>query len=227
MNFEKQLQIAEQTKVDEDRSRFLERIKDLTEEQQMLIHAAYDLSKESHRPQKRDSGERYFEHTRETALILMDECQVRDPDLIIAMLLHDSIEDSATFGNRLMPFSKWEKTAKFRLSRFFNERVASTVISLTKPKVDGKEIKTDKEAGDFYLNNLEKAGPDSILLKMVDRLHNLRSLSGTTPEKQQRIIKETQEKYWPIFQQALLKYPKKGKYLLEQMNTEMSKYDKV
>ena len=227
MDFEKLLEITEKTEVDEDRERFLERIKDFPEEEQMLVDAAYDLSKESHRPQRRDSGERYFEHTRETALIIMDECQVRDPDLIISMLLHDAIEDSATFGNRLLAYSIWEKTAKFRLGRFFNKRVANIVVSLTKPKEDGEEIENIEKANEFYLNNLEKAGPDSILLKMADRLHNLRSLSSTTPEKQQRIVKETKEKYWHIFQEVLDKYPKEGSYLLDQMNTEMAKYDKI
>ncbi len=227
MKFEHQLTITDKNETHENRDRFLDRIADFPEEEKMLINFAYDLSKESHRPQKRDSGERYFEHPRATTLILMDECQVRDPDLIAGMLLHDSVEDSAMFGNRSTPFSEWKKTSEFRLGRVFNDRVAHIILSLTKPKADGVEFKNKKEADNFYMDNLEKADADVVLLKMVDRLHNLRSLEKNTKEKQQKTVIETKEKYWQIFQGVLEKYPKEGAYLLSEMEKEMAKYDTI
>lgn len=186
----------------ENRDSFQERLKELPEEAKKLIDLAYDLAKESHRPQVRDEGVRYFEHLRDVALILIDECKITDPDLIIAALLHDSIEDSATFGNRTLAYSKWKETAKFRLTRVFNERVARVVMSLTKLKVDGEEIKTQKDADEIYFDNLREGGEETLLLKMCDRLHNLRTLAGTTKEKQERIIKETEEEYYPLFEEA-------------------------
>lgn len=184
----------------ESRESFQKRLESLSVEQQMSVDMAYDLAKESHRPQVRDTGERYFEHLRDVALILIDECNIKDSDLIIAALLHDSIEDSATFGNRTLPYSQWKETAQFRLSKVFNERVARMVMSLTKLQVDGAEITTKEQAEEIYFQNIREGGEESILLKMCDRLHNLRSLAGTTPEKQQRILKETEEKYYPLFE---------------------------
>jgi len=208
----------------ENRKNFLDRINFLDKEDIQNIDFAYDLAKESHRPQKRDSGERYFEHVRSVAIILIDECQILDPNLIISALLHDSIEDTAIFGNATKEYSLWKKTASYRLSKTFNSQIAEHVITLTKPKVDGKEIMTKEQAIQIYLDNLKKADPDTILIKMCDRLHNLRSLSGTTPEKQIRTCKETREKYFSIFELVKEKYPNQYQYLINQMNQEIAKF---
>jgi len=198
----------------ENRQNFLDRLKQLPQEDVLNIDLAYDLAKESHRPQKRDSGERYFEHVRSVAIILIDECQISNPDLIISALLHDTIEDSPIFGNATKKYSEWKETASYRLSKIFNSQVSEHVITLTKPK-DNKEI---------YLENLKTALPETILIKMCDRLHNLRSLSGTIPEKQTKTCKETMEKYFPIFELIKEKYPNQHRYLIEQMYQEISKF---
>lgn len=199
----------------ETRQKFLNRLKELPQEDILNIDLAYDLAKESHRPQQRDSGERYFEHVRSVALILIDECKILDPNLIISALLHDTIEDSPIFGNATKKYSEWKPVASYRLSKIFNSQVSEHVITLTKPKED-KEI---------YLDNLKKASPETILIKMCDRLHNLRSLAGTTPEKQIKTCKETIEKYFSIFELVKEKYPIQHQYLITQMNQEIKKFN--
>lgn len=213
----------EKEKAIENRQSFIKRLEDINTENQELIMFAYDLGKEAHRTQVRDSSERYFEHLRSVALILIDECKIKDPDLIMASLLHDSIEDSPMFGNSTLAYSEWKKVSLFRLGRVFNPRVADNVIALTKPKIDGQEIKDRHEMHEFYLNNLNNSSAGVIITKMCDRLHNLRSLSSTTPEKRQRIIKETEEIYFPIFEKTLTDYPKEGNYLLTEMKDIIEK----
>jgi len=207
----------------ENRASFLKRLQDLPKDVVNTIDFAYDLGKEAHRPQKRDGGERYFEHLRNVAIILIDECKIKDPDLIVACLLHDSVEDSAMFGNSTQAYSEWKETANFRLSKVFNSQVAEMVITLTKPKVDGQELKTKDEAHNLYIKNLSAAPAKTILVKMADRLHNLRSLSATTPEKQRKIVAETREIYFPLFQKVMAEYPEEGKYMLAEMEKAIAK----
>lgn len=218
---DKQYEVIDQ----ENRAKFHERLKHFREDEVKVIDFAYDLGKEAHRPQRRDSGERYFEHVRSVALILIDEAKIRDPDMIISALLHDSVEDSALFGNSKQPHSQWQETSSYRLSRVFNPRVAKMVITLTKPSVDGEELKNKDEAHHFYIDNLSQADPEIILVKMGDRLHNLRSLATNTQEKQLRTIKETREVYWPIFQKVLEKYPEAGQHLLDEMEKQMTEIE--
>jgi (p)ppGpp synthase/HD superfamily hydrolase len=209
---------------EENRQKFLNRLQSLPINDILNIDLAYDLAKEAHRPQKRDSGERYFEHVRNVALILIDECKILEPDLIISALLHDTIEDTPIFGNTTKAYSVWQKTAHYRLSKIFNPHIADCVITLTKPKVNGKEITSKTQIHDIYLNNLTTAAPEIILLKMCDRLHNLRSLKGTNPEKQIKTCQETLTEYFPIFEKIQNHYPTQYSYLVGQMNTEISKF---
>lgn len=183
---------------------------------------AYDLAKASHRTQKREGGDRYFEHIRSTALILMDECGIQDPDVLSAALLHDVIEDSTVFGSKNNnTYSTRVKEAQYRVGKAFGDDAAEMVIALSKPAVDGMEIRNDDEAMKIYLENLSRASPETLLVKMADRLHNLRTQFDTSPEKQRRKITETKEKYLPIFEQALERYPNEARYLMDQMHQQI------
>jgi len=100
--------------ITENRQRFLDRLAGhFSIEDMRLIEYAYDLSKEAHRTHVRDSGERYFEHPREGALIIIDELKLYDRDLIIAFLLHDTGEDSPIFGNRNVSYKLFRETLLF------------------------------------------------------------------------------------------------------------------
>jgi len=207
--------------LDKNRADFQQRIEYLPADDQKLIMDAYSMAEAAHQGKKRDSGEDYFEHLRNVALIYIDECQLKNRDLIIAALLHDSIEESKLFADSKLAYSKWKEISHYNLSSYFNEKVAEMVIFLTRPGVDGVEIKTEEESHQVYIKNLLEGSPDTMILKMCDRLHNLRTQKGTTREKRQRKVLETRTDYLPIFQEALLAYPDAGAYLLEKINKEL------
>ncbi len=150
--------------------------------EQLDIKLAYCLAKFGHRAQTRKEltdglPTRYFEHVRRVSIILMDEMKIMDLDMIIAALLHDSIEDCEDLTPELLEHS-------------FGTNVVSMVKLLSKVPKEG------------YIDRLNNCHNWKILsLKACDRLDNLRSLMipGTTLEFQKKQIKETKEKYFPIF----------------------------
>lgn len=184
------------------------------------IMYTYDVAKVAHgqKLQKRDSGERYFEHPRANALILLDECGVRDATIIKGALMHNVLEDAAFFGNaHHLTYQQLVDEARYRISLSFGEETAEIVIGVSKP--NGTDILNKKkdEIDDMYHKNLEAVSPKALLVKMADVLHNCRTLSSTTPEKQARRIKEVEGVYYNLFEKILPYYPKEGTYLLEQI----------
>lgn len=149
-----------------------------------LIERAYNTAKDAFRETKREGGERYFEHLRAVALILMVYLRVRDPNVIAAGLLHDIVED----------IDGWNEQ---RLALEFNHEIAMLVWWVSKPPAS--KFNEDKEARNrAYHQNLRHAPRDSILIKLADRLHNLLTQWASTNEKQQRKVTETQDFYLPI-----------------------------
>ena len=153
---------------------------------QLDIKLAYCLAKFGHRAQVRKEliegkPTRYFEHVRRVAIILMDEMKIMDRDMIIAALLHDSLEDCADLSAELLEHS------------FGNNTV--TMIRLLS--------KTPKEG---YIERLSNCCNWKVLaIKACDRLDNLRSLmvKGVAPEFQEKQIQETKDKYFPLFDKLL------------------------
>ncbi len=163
------------------------------------IDFAYDLAKEAHRTAVRDEGMRYFEHPRSGCLIMIDELGLYDRDLLISFLLHDVGEDTPMFGNVTKSYDEFVMKARLRLNKLFGDKVAEIVIRLTKPSVENIRFNSKQEAFDFYVKELAK-NEDAVLLKMVDRLHNLRTLPVNKPEKIEKQILETREVFLPIFE---------------------------
>lgn len=157
---------------------------------QLDVKLAYCLAKFGHRAQTRKeltNGQptRYFEHVRRVAIVLMDEMKIIDRDMIIAALLHDSVEDTQDLTPELLEHS-------------FGNDVITMVKLLSKVPKEG------------YLERLSNCKSwKTLAIKACDRLDNLRSLMipGTTLEFQKRQIKETKEKYFPIFDQLVLMAP--------------------
>lgn len=186
------------------------------------IMFAYDVSKETHRTHKRDSGERYFEHPRAGVLIILDEIGWYDKNAIIAFLLHDTGEDSPLFGNRERNYDEFIRSATLRLTKMFNSEVSELVILLTKPAVENVRFTTKEGAFTFYIEQLSK-NPKALLLKMVDRLHNLRSLTGVTSEKRERTLLETEKVYIPLFHDIPREYSVYREKLVSSFSEAMGK----
>lgn len=146
----------------------------------LRVEVAYALAKHAHRAQVRkeldENGKpiRYFEHLRDTALNLR-EIGVYDPDLIIAALMHDSLEDTDLIHDRM-------------LEHLFGGRVCKTVKFVTK----GNDVEQ-------YYKQLETVGTwEALMIKGVDRLSNLRTLEGCSTEFQWRQIDGTKRDIYPL-----------------------------
>lgn len=164
---------------DLNRSEFMTALQPhFTDAEMENIEAAYFFSKYAHRGQARANGLRYFEHPRAVAWILFDELHIYDWQLMCIALLHDMIEDSFIMRPK-------------RLEINFGHEVAMGVKYMT------------KEAGktkDEYWQRLQLSGDwRSVMCKLADRMHNLRTLGDMLPEKQQRKLVETKDKIYPLF----------------------------
>ena len=148
------------------------------------IDKAYNFAKKSHGDQKRKSGEPYIIHPIHTALILAD--LELDKESIMAGLLHDVMEDT--------------KVTRERMISEFGEEVTDLVDGVTKlTKLDYDADKVEKQAENLRKMFLAMAKDIRvILIKLADRLHNMRTLQYMTPEKQKEKSKETMEIYAPI-----------------------------
>ena len=148
------------------------------------IDKAYNFAKKSHGDQKRKSGEPYIIHPIHTALILAD--LELDKESIMAGLLHDVMEDT--------------KVTREQMISEFGEEVTDLVDGVTKlTKLDYDADKVEKQAENLRKMFLAMAKDIRvILIKLADRLHNIRTLQYMTPEKQKEKSKETMEIYAPI-----------------------------
>ena len=148
-----------------------------------LIRKAYDFSQKHHAGQTRASGEPYLVHPLEVALVLAE--MKMDPVAIAAGLLHDSVEDTSV--------------TVVDIRKEFGEQVAHIVEGVT--KISKIDFATREEAQAENLRKMMLAMVDDIrvvLIKLADRLHNMRTLEHLDPERQQKIAKETLEIFAPI-----------------------------
>ena len=157
-----------------------------------VVERAFRLAQERHRPQIRASGEPYILHPIEVATILAS--YRLDPPTIAASLLHDTVEDT--------------NTTLEELTDAFGEEVKLLVDGVTKLTAisarQGREAPTPRSKQMAAAENLRKIflamtkDLRVILIKLADRLHNLRTLGNLRPEKQKRIAGETLEIFAPI-----------------------------
>ncbi|MDE6748369.1 MAG: bifunctional (p)ppGpp synthetase/guanosine-3',5'-bis(diphosphate) 3'-pyrophosphohydrolase [Lachnospiraceae bacterium] len=155
-----------------------------------LIEKAYNLAYEAHKEQVRKSGEPYIIHPLCVAIVLAD--LELDKETIVAGLLHDVVEDT--------PITDEE------IKEMFGEDVALLVDGVTKLDKLNFHGMNDKDAEKLerQAENLRKMflamAKDIrvILIKLADRLHNMRTLQYRNPEKQQEVARETLDIYSPI-----------------------------
>ena len=177
-----------------------------------LIHRAYRVAEEAHREQKRHSGEPYINHCLAVASILAD-LRV-PPEVIAAGLLHDTVEDTTITLNDI--------------KRDFGETIAVLVDGVTKLTNLPRVSRDDQHAENANGNNgseLSESAPDQaalgrkqdlvsetlrktflamgddvrvVLIKLADRLHNMRTLGFMPEHKRKRIAKETLDIFAPL-----------------------------
>jgi guanosine-3',5'-bis(diphosphate) 3'-pyrophosphohydrolase len=148
-----------------------------------LLNKAYVYAMQKHGSQKRASGDPYFNHPLEVAAILTD-LRLDDASIAVA-LLHDTIEDT--------------DATRAEIDQLFGAEIGAIVDGLT--KIERLQLVTREEA---QAENLRKlllaisADVRVLLVKLADRLHNMRTLEFMAADKQKRIATETMEIYAPL-----------------------------
>ena len=148
-----------------------------------LVKKAYEFSQKHHAGQTRASGQPYLVHPLEVALVLAE--MKMDPIAIAAGLLHDSVEDTSV--------------TIVDIRKEFGEQVAHIVEGVT--KISKIDFTSKEEQQAENLRKMMLAMVDDIrvvLIKLADRLHNMRTLEHLPPERQQKIARETLDIYAPI-----------------------------
>ena len=154
-----------------------------TAKDQELIQKAYDVAATLHEGQFRKSGEAYIVHPLCVAIILAE--LHAGPATLCAGLLHDTVEDT--------------KETKEDVAKVFGEDIASIVDGVTK-LTQLKFASLEEKQAENHQHMLLAMAKDIrvIIVKLADRLHNIRTLGALSAEKQERIAKETLEIYAPL-----------------------------
>src|SRR5688572_12715924 len=143
-----------------------------------LLNRAYVYAMKAHGHQKRASGDPYFSHPLEVAAILTE--YELDDATIAAALLHDTIEDT--------------ETTRAELDELFGAEIGSLVEGLTKIEKLNLVSKRAEQAENFRKLLIAISSDVRVLLvKLADRLHNMRTLEHMGPDKRKRIAQETMD----------------------------------
>ena len=157
----------------------------LDSDQVKKVERAYRFAEQCHSGQMRQSGDPYITHPLAVANILAD--MRLDHESLMAALLHDVIEDTGV--------------SKGQISRRFGRIVADLVDGVSKLSGIEFETKAQLQAESFQKMTLAMSKDIRVVLvKLADRLHNMRTLGVLAPEKRRRIARETLEIYAPIAQ---------------------------
>lgn len=175
--------IQEQERIEHEFNRMIQAIKsDVSDEDRRQITAAYELARDAHSEQRRKSGEPYVMHPIEVARICADEIGL-GPTAIVCALLHDVVEDTPVTLSEIRDQ--------------FSPKIADIVDGLT--KLDGAYNVSSHQAANFkkVLSTLTE-DVRVVLIKMADRLHNLRTIGSMKRQKQLKVAYETSYIYAPL-----------------------------
>ena len=148
-----------------------------------MVRRAFEIANHGHRQQRRKSGEPYILHPLEVARICLEEIGL-GPTAVISALLHDVVEDTAyTIED---------------IEREFGPKVTKIVDGLT--KLDGMYNNTESPQAENFKKVISSLVHDVrvVLIKMADRLHNLRTIGSMPRHKQLKIAAETSYVYAPL-----------------------------
>jgi (p)ppGpp synthase/HD superfamily hydrolase len=161
--------------------RLIEKLKSLDTENKLdfeLINKAIYWAKKYHGNQKRKSGELYYTHPLEVAYMI-SEYKLKT-DIIVASILHDIIEDTEVTAGMILDNFSW--------------RITEMVDILTRDRPDGKKLSVEEILNNAY----QKQDEEVLLIKLFDRLHNLKTLNAMTDEKKKKIALETLSSFLAI-----------------------------
>lgn len=167
---------------------FFERLAHLSADDLERVQTAYWFSKNVHRTQSRDTGERYFEHPRRAALILLD-VGLHDAETLETALLHDALED--TFAPPKV------------YVQLFGPEVFKNILLLSKsvPSFDpltGEMIGRAKKDAEVYWQGIATGNICVRRVKCADRIDNLRSCADWPPERKDKYRAETVSRILPF-----------------------------
>ena len=148
-----------------------------------VVRRAYEIASERHRDQFRSSGDPYISHLLEVAHILAD--MRMDATTLTAALLHDAIEDTE------YPVSRIEERFGPDVARLVEGVTKISRLNMTAPET--RQAENVRKMLLAMVNDVRV-----VMVKLADRLHNMRTLEYLGPEKQQRISRETLDIYAPI-----------------------------
>ena len=161
---------------------FMEMEKRVSAEDMTRIRAAFELAREAHAEQKRKSGEPYIIHPIAVATIVAEELKL-GANPVIAAFLHDVVEDTDYTMDDIR--------------QRFGDDVAFLVSVVTKKSIGHYEISKQVDNYKQMLNSIHY-DIRALLVKLADRLHNMRTLSSMRPDKQMKIAGETDFFYAPL-----------------------------
>ena len=151
--------------------RLIEKLKSLDTKNVLdfdLINKAIYWAKKYHGDQKRKSGEAYYTHPLEVAYMISD--YKLKTDLIVASILHDIIEDTEVTAGMILDNFSW--------------RITEMVDMLTRDRPDGTKLTIEEVINNAY----KKADKEVLLIKLIDRLHNIQTIESMSTQKIEKIF---------------------------------------
>ena len=173
-----------------------------------MIYAAYIFAKYGHRQQARDDGSRYFDHHKGVAEIIIDELEiVCDWQIVVEALLHDIFEDTYLLSPKRMRIN-------------FGPEIT----------IDLKLLAKDPHNSRRYYDNIRKYGNwRVILVKLADRLHNMRTLENCSKDKQRRKVLETRREFPSLINRLQKLIPEKIEWTVAHLDrcleAELNKHE--
>lgn len=171
------------------------------------VLSAWDMAQNVHQFQQRNDGTPYFWHPTRVARILLDELNIVDPDLLCAALLHDVLEDSDILTPEVIAYN-------------FGDYVSYIVTALTK-EIGIKDGPLRQKIDQEYIDRLRNSAEDCRVIKLADRLDNLRCLQFNLKRNPYKYVKETIDNYIPMAEESPNLHLK---YLLREMRKENNRF---
>lgn len=169
-----------------------------------LFWEALSFAVNAHQDQHRKSGEAYVSHPLQVAKILVEELDIRDPELLAAAVLHDTVEDVPEVTSEV-------------IGEIFGKNIEIIVDACTKITNFSGDKQTFYKMVHRKLFSGAAANLEVLLVKLADRLHNLRTMASMPRDKQQKIAEETLDIYAPLAKVMGLNVIKRELYTLALM----------